>query len=485
MEDAISHTLDYKKYNLTYPSYAMTVCLPVSGGNTWSVSAAGTEILIELPPTAINLARSILYFQVNLVDNAGGMNTPNIQSWFHSGCLSFIRQMQLYTRTNTYVCDLYEAQNYTEVVWKAETKQSDFMTYDQAVNSVGGAAIPTNINNSGFSRMLQPSQVILPNLANHRHDNSNPQLAIYEPLHFYATNVYTNNAYAGNFLLNIELPLGMIYNTILAEDKDIYFGGEIMVLRLVLNGTSRFCYTTPNTATLTDPTGGGVTTVPQFNINIQNLKLYLATEQNTAIINELKAKVASPEGLSMLIPYVYTTKLSLPATTSQSMDIRYNRGHGIKLKKIYYSAFNATEQTNTSYDHSNVSNVGVAGAKIVNFYTTINNMRLQQYNVDCTNLTGQSQDWMEMQKYLKGSILSTSNLFQYYWFWIDDFSNVNCLSEKGIKGISENNLIQGLDLTNEVKWDIILTTESVGLNHYAFAITQKLMTITSNGIQVS
>ncbi len=32
-----------------------------------------------------------------------------------------------------------------------------------------------------------------------------------------------------------------------------------MVFRIVLNGTNRFCFTTPSTATLVDPTGGATT----------------------------------------------------------------------------------------------------------------------------------------------------------------------------------------------------------------------------------
>lgn len=418
MEHIVSTSLDYKKYQLTYLQYQFSKCLPVSGGNTFNISAAGTEVLIEFPVKAINLARSILYFQLSSIDNGGaGQIGAGLQQWYPASCLSLFRQVQLYTRSNVYVADLYEVQNLTEVMWKPFTKQSNFLTNDQSVNrGAGASSIPTTMNNSGFARFLQPSYINLANLANHRHDNSLPQLSSYEPLHFYTTNTVSAGTIApipgsntGSFVLNCEIPLGMLYDSIFAVDKDILFN-EVMVLRLVFNGTNRIAFTTV-AGDLTNPTA--IPAVPGFTMVIQNLCLYLAVEQNAAIENDLRAKIHSGEGFSMLVPYIYSTKLGLPASTSQSMSVRYNREHGLKLKKILYAPFNTVEQLNTVYDHSNLSNVGVAGAKINNFYIQIDNQRLQQFNVDCTNLSGQSLDYLCMQQFLKGSILCTSNLYQY------------------------------------------------------------------------
>ena len=211
MESVTTNQLDYKKYQLQYSSYQYTKCLPVSGGNSYSVSAAGTEILIELPVRAMNLCRSILYFQLYVLDaGAAGQPANNLQLWFPADCLALIRQMQLYTRSNTFVADIYELQNYTQVVWKGETKQINYLTFDQAVNGgAGQGSVPSSVNNSGFARFLQPSTLIMNGLANHRHDNSLPQMQTFENLHFYAINAVTNGANAGAFILNCEIPLAM------------------------------------------------------------------------------------------------------------------------------------------------------------------------------------------------------------------------------------------------------------------------------------
>ena len=47
------------------------------------------------------------------------------------------------------------------------------------------------------------------------------------------------------------------------------------------------------------------------------------------------SKVASAEGLQLLMPMVYYNKISVPQATTQNLTTRYNRAHGIKLKKIY------------------------------------------------------------------------------------------------------------------------------------------------------
>jgi hypothetical protein len=156
------------------------------------------------------------------------------------------------------------------------TKLQNYLTFDQATNARAGQTAVSNVmNNSGFARFLQLSNVLLAELSNHRHNNSNPQLAGYKPLHFYATNAVTAGNGVGSLILNVELPLGMIYNSIFAIKKTLYFD-QIMVLRLVLNGTNRFMFTT-NGANLTNPAAASVA-VPTYNITIQNMLLYLAVK---------------------------------------------------------------------------------------------------------------------------------------------------------------------------------------------------------------
>jgi hypothetical protein len=63
---------------------------------------------------------------------------------------------------------------------------------------------------------------------------------------------------------------------------------------------------------------------------------------------------------------------------------------------------------------------------------------------------------------------------------LDDFTQQKSAAQRELGGISEDNQLQGLDLTNERKYDIIITASTTGsaaagLNHYTFAITEKLI----------
>jgi hypothetical protein len=86
MSEIVANELDYKQYDRTHPTYFLTRVLSQSGGNSWSISAAGQEILLQLPVTTYNLSKSILYFQILAIDaaanaNPPGINTLNIQQW--------------------------------------------------------------------------------------------------------------------------------------------------------------------------------------------------------------------------------------------------------------------------------------------------------------------------------------------------------------------------------------------------------------------
>ena len=47
MESTVSSSLDYKIYDLTHPTYQYTKVLPVSGGNSYTISAAGQKYYLN------------------------------------------------------------------------------------------------------------------------------------------------------------------------------------------------------------------------------------------------------------------------------------------------------------------------------------------------------------------------------------------------------------------------------------------------------
>lgn len=456
--------LDYKQKDLVYPSYRMTRVLPLSGSTTQTVTTGGgQETIFEIPVNAVNFARSYLNFQFQIP----AAPNPGYNCTFMD-CFPHFRQIQLYTRSGIYLMDLNEAANYTKVVLNAETKLDDFLNNGimrGLVGAAGAAAVRPGALGSGahFQRnnstnITEPaSRLTLGAFAG----AGASDLSYTEPMYVSRSDV---EAGAGQSVINYNvcLPLNLYKNTILETDKDIYFG-EIMILRVVWSPSVKIAYTNTNAANL--DTGAAALVV---SVAVSALSLYLAVEKNTEIVNLLRSKIAGG-GFPLLIPYVYTYKNSLLGT-SQNVSLRFNRGHGRKLIKIYHAIFNGTEQSNTAYDHNNIN-----GAKCASYYTMLNNERIQEFNVEPTNL----DDWNLMKKCLKGSVLQTSNMYQYNWFHLDKFDGL-CQKVEG----ELSNIDTGLDLSIEQKWDIYCTTTNAAYNHYDFAVTQKMLTITSAGITV-
>jgi hypothetical protein len=101
-------------------------------------------------------------------------------------------------------------------------------------------------------------------------------------------------------------------------------------------------------------------------------------QRNQEIINRVMAQYQS--GYNVLTDFMWTRKVPLQGT-SQSVILKLNRAHGMRLRRIYHSLFHGTESSNTAYDHS---------AKVTSFYTQLNAQRLQDYDlVRATN-----DDWM-------------------------------------------------------------------------------------------
>jgi hypothetical protein len=459
METQSSTQLDYKKTQFVHPNYRMSKLLPQSGGQTVAISSAGgQETIFEIPVKAFNLARSFVSFVVTPTGLAANYN------WSFVDCFNPFRQLQLYTRSGIYLCDLNEVGNYTKVMWKPEIKLEEFLDYDY----LGNATVYTESNgrylcrnntlqNSATSTLLAPYGL--------RFNNSNSNIAYTEPKYLEPGSALNT----ADPVLSVSIPFSAFKNTAFAYDKDLWLN-EIIVCRIVWQGTPKMMF---NGTSVTNPTAGAAAFTG--NINISNLTMYLAVEKNQDIVNSLQALVAA-QGLQTLIPYVYTYKYNTGNATSYSVSYRFNRGHGMKLLKVYHSAFNNTESANTAYDHDNKGT-----SKVNQFYTMLDNERSQEYNLN----TATYDDYLLLRDKLKGSVIQSSDMFYHNWVWIEDWTG---FVDKTIEPRNIQNIETGLDLTTERKWDFYALQVNNGTaaayNTYTFAVTQKMLTVTSSGITV-
>lgn len=451
----IANELDYKKSNYSYPVYRHSKILPQSGQQTLTVTnAGGAETLFELPTKVFNLSHSYLDFGIapSAADISGGFV-------MHRDLLPTIRQLQLYTRGGLFLCDINNFDNYTKVVLKPETSLEEFLTYE------------TMAHNIGYGEGFQPAR----SNAATRPEGNNINVPFDEPLYI---TIGSNQTASPS--LSFKIPLSLIKNSIFNVDHDLFFD-EVVVLRVIWNAPSKYMWRVPNV--------GAITTTPTpyaGNVSLTNLACYLAVETNQDIAQQIIAKKNSPEGLSVLLPYVYSNKINLTGT-SQSISLKYNRAHGMKLMKIYHQPIGNNETIFGAYQLTTVDASGIinavgniSGQIINNFYTLLNNNRLQEFNVDCTKL----EDHMLLKHKFRGSVVLNSNVYQYNWFWCDDFSN-DPAPLHAVSMTNKDNLMRGLDLSSEQKWDIYISLPtSAQLNHYTFSITQKMLVVNSAGIQI-
>lgn len=450
--------------------YTLNKLLPQSGRQDVTVSVSGgQESLFQIPAKQVfNFAKSHLCLKYTVPATAAYNRA-------FMNCMPLIRQLQLYGTNGVMLCDLNFANNYTRVVWDPETDLKEFLTYDvPEVVATTAAALLQNPINTGAGFLLNRNNATAPL-------TQRPAMIQYGSALNYTEAQYvmvSGNGVNSGLIINIDMPLELYKNTVFALDKDLYFG-QTLTMRIVWEGANRIYYL-GNSDVNPD---AGPPSAPTLPVAINNLSLYLAVQKNPSIISSLVSQVQS--GMTMILPWVNSYINNLYGT-SQSVQIKLTKSDGKRLCKIYHSIFNNTTTTNVAYDINNLGNAASAlsgdSAKVYQYYTLLNNGRLQQFNVDTTQL----DDWKLHKEYLIGSVIQMPDIYEYNWFHCDNFTGIPAIESKKLQ-----NNEAGLDLSIDQLWEFFgsnmgsSVTPGGTFNHNTFAILQKVLTITEQGYSIS
>lgn len=450
--------LNYERTMLAHGSYEYHKITPREGTNNIPVGPNSTATNhIEIPPLVHNENRSFLNFTLTPAI-AAGAGAAHYNNMFLDG-IPCIQSIQLLTKSGLYLADITDANVYTNLIGRRETKLDEITCTSANVASGVGYIENGLVKNNGLINAV-------PSLRYAAAAAVNAATNYFEPRY-----VSIGADGTATPVLNYRINLGTYKNSLFALDKDVYFGGEILVLKIIWAPGSRVKYHTSvatgvNTNVSEDTSG----------YTISNLELMLAVETNPELERDARDKAMSMEGFQIVVPYVYTIKNNFGVGTTQNITTRLDAGHGRKLLKIYYAPYNNTEQSNTAYDHNCLSD-----GKIITFYTTINDRRTSQFNYD----TSSYEDWLVQKEKLKGSCIFSEDEYYYNWCWVEDFTNNYRMYDKSAL-VDESNIIDGLTLTNQqIKYSIYSTCASAAYNHFFFVITQKLLVVSPNGIQLS
>ena len=431
----VSGSLDYTKLDYSHSTIAYQKISPTQSGPIVIAPTADTEVFFDIPVRVSNLAKSILTGSAVIAASGAGL-----ANWMFEDAISLIKTIELYTDSGTYLTKLPFAQNYTNIVRKVETSFQEFESLDK-LNRLYRSNIIAGANNAGQRYSGAPANIS------------------------YNENTYLQSgALNAPLTQNFQIPLNVYKNTILALDKDLYFG-EIVHMRLVFGPGTKVTFLSTS---ITDPNAGGAA-IPTSNITINNLTLYLACEQNQDIITGLIKKV-NAGGFNILCPYVYPFKQTLIGANA-NVNYVMNRTHGHHLMKVYHSVYNAIENVNTAYDHDNTN-----GAKVASYQTAVDGTPRTSYLISC--LTVDLNDYMLNRRVIQGGVLQNSNVYQYNWFHCDDFTELPGPVDRQNPMPSEN-LVCGLSLEVQKKWEFIPTMANLGTNYNqcTYFITQRTLHI--------
>lgn len=444
---------DYEKQVEVSPKYDTQLLYPLEGTQAVTVTTGGGQMVtFDLPAVPYNLSRSYISL---LATPAGG---TNYNYWFLNN-IPF-RTVQLYTKSGLYIADIQYCNYVTDIILPATIPFEEYSNFARGLtDNTANANYHSNIfkNNTatlGIAGAGDQRQV--------RFGNAGAGTGSSQMVNETAYSIVGGNTTATP-LVYLHIPLGLLKHSIFALDKDLYFGSDQLQLRFTFDNSTQYVFNA------TDPTGNTTGAAAATTISMSSVKLYLATERNEEIVNALKAKYLSG-GYSILTDYPHIFMRNL-TTGNQVIQLRVNRSHGKYLKKIFHAPFD--NDTGNFWDVYNRSNIGQV--IITSFYTTLDNMRLQNFNVTCSAM----EDFLLLKPRLAGSLILDSNIYQYKNFWCDDWSGVEKLVDDGGKEQVEN----GLPLDGrEYLWAYNGTTAGNALNHYSVVVCSRELAITPSGI---
>ncbi len=476
--------ITYEQKMFSHPSYKFEPQFPNTFGQAITLGSSQIPVTINIPPEVLNLAQSYLQYTVYLPQGS----VANSYVWYALQALREISHIQYYSGSGMWIADIDNLQNYLDIVLKKELEQDEFLSNDPMTG--------VSQNNSVIN--------VIPALRNANYNGNNTLTASF-PANSSSVN-YTEPAYfnvgaisaagvAGAVTYNVQFPLRLIKNSAFSMDKNMYFG-QTTYMKVYFGPMSKIAYLSTSNA---NPSAGAKTSYTPLTTAtagftlpmITGFQLMLAVEcnqdQRTQLINKVQTV-----GQSLHIPYVQAFKNS-NSGTSQNISIQLDQGNGRSLMKVYHAPYNAQEDLDTMYDHSNNDTVSgvtsiAVNQKIQQYYTQLNGKRNQDITIDCTS-AGPFLDYMSHRRQLRGSILCNLNVYQYNWFHCDDWSDF------GPRYDQDNNgeLISGIPMSvapltwsfvGNVMRPLVANSTNNTFQHYTWFVFVKKLTMAPGQVLV-
>jgi hypothetical protein len=464
-----SPEIDYSSRVASHGSYRQNRVLPLNQSSVPLNPSSSTETQIEFPNKVFNLAKSSLDFNVEIPATAARY------TYTHKLGQSMIERISLYTREGIYLADLTSAFEFTNAVSPYVEKLDDLMDKD----SNRGAATAATANDKGSS--LSRSSVAVPTtfvaagyVANGTRiaadgTNEAPDVGLTEPTYF------TGSDLAGPVFMKYSVPLKSFHHTLLALDKDLYFG-QALQMRVHWQSASKIGWTSNSVSNVSLGPAAPIATT----IQLTNIRLQLAVETDPDIIQSVVGKVQS-SGMKLTIPYVYSQSFSTPSGTSSSIQYRYNRTHGKRLLNIYSTVLNSVSTGRRCVDNNNVDieTAPLSGiffpAKVVSFQSQLDNTNLTENRPLCG---AENEDYVLMRDMMKGSLIQSSNVYKANRVWIDSWRAGRTCDWPAMDQVHDG---ISLDVEHIYSQDFTTNPTPAAYRIFTFAVVQRDLMINADG----
>lgn len=438
------------------------------------VSSTGpSEVLIS--PSVLNFAQSRLHFTLTV---------PTLSTKYHfvhGNLLRTISRITVYdSSSNAILCDVSNFDNYSSVMSPLCTKLDEFLNKNSDITeslkgTVADASVYPLEDISRFKHLdvdtNEASGNPLGTYTGGTGDTTLRNMNTINPL--FSQRVFYKNTTSGTSVLDVTIPLKAFKNTILSVDKQLYFPGNVVVQIFWAPNDS---YVFGATAATSPVAGAASLSSP---VNITNIRLDLAVEQNLNIISQVINTVKT-EGLTFNIPYPSVVRTNITSQSIHNYSLQLTRAYGNKILAIINAPFNA-----------GFSNSDFTGANTLSTCSDHSVGSITQYNTFLNNVAikspagftiAQGQDYFGNRVYLKDSVIQSLPEYRLQnYCLIDSF-----FGEKSFTDLDPS-MVDGLDVgsTNSTYTVSANMSQLASYNWITIIIGQKQLTINSMGSSIA
>jgi len=273
----------------------------------------------------------------------------------------------------------------------------------------------------------------------------------------------TNLANNADNIVQIQLSGREMLDCIFGLNKSIFIP-EVVNLRITWLTRNSIGYEVDTTADPGDPTQWIYQDLTG-ELKVSDLSYYLAIEQNEMVEQDLKQQVMNEGGMQLMFPASFMYKNNLPAGAQHSITVRMGRGNGINFEKVTTLPINANESKNKRYNSALPS--------INSLYSLLNSQRQTEFDIDIQN----KEDIAVQRSQIRDTVYGMYDNRDSYFSWCDNWCNNS-------QGCAVKQMSVGLSLNNEVKYDLYLSIGNDEVNYYTNVVTQRMMIITPQAVEV-